>query len=95
MTPEPSIPPAPPTDAGDDVMDLMLNTPVPTSRRRPDWLDPMAHWTDHGELSTHYVPEADRPRGPWWLPIAVSGTAALFAIGATAAIITGIALLLP
>jgi len=69
--------------AEQDVMQLMLSTPVPTARARPLWVDDSAHWTEIGEIQSHYVPVAARPRRPW-LPMLLALSAALTTTAASA-----------
>lgn len=73
------------SDAQHDVMQLMLSTPVPTARARPMWVDDSAHWTEIGEVQSHYVPMADRPRRSPWIPVLLALFAAFGTTAASAA----------
>ena len=72
-------------DAEQDVMNLMLSTPVPTARYRPEWVDDRAHWTEVGELKSGYVPRSRRPKQPPWVPIALALSAVMTTVAASTA----------
>lgn len=76
-------------DAHSDVMNLMLSTPVPTGRTRPQWVDASAHWTEVGEIESSYVPRSQRPRSNW-MPIVLAASAAMTTMAASAATVTAV-----
>lgn len=77
-------------DAEQDVMNLLINTPVPTARHRPAWVDHRAHWTEVGELRSRYVPRSRRPKQSPWVPIALALSAVLTTVAASTATVVAV-----
>lgn len=77
--------------AEQDVLQLMLSTPVPMARARPEWVDDSAHWTEIGLVQSHYVPVSARPRRRW-LPVLLALSAALTTTAASAVTVLTVAI---